>query len=60
VALPKKRQSRARGAKRRSHDALQMPARSECPQCHRLKQPHRVCSHCGYYKGRSVITTDEE
>jgi len=28
---------------------------SECPNCHEQKLPHRVCLHCGHYKGREVI-----
>ncbi|MFQ5742364.1 MAG: 50S ribosomal protein L32 [Acidobacteriota bacterium] len=60
MALPKKRHSRARRDRRRSQDALQLPARSVCPQCHRIKSPHRVCPHCGSYRGRTVVTSEEE
>lgn len=60
LALPKRKVSRARRDKRRTHDALEAPATSECPQCHRPKQPHRVCPHCGMYKGRQVIEVREE
>ena len=28
---------------------------SGCPQCKRPKLPHRVCIHCGFYKGREVV-----
>jgi large subunit ribosomal protein L32 len=45
---------------RRSHDALSQPARSVCPQCKEPKTPHRVCPNCGFYKGRTVVETDEE
>ena len=54
---PKRRHSKARRDKRRAHDALTPPARSECPNCHEPKQPHRVCSRCGYYKGKQAINT---
>ena len=33
---------------------------SECPNCHEPKLPHRVCAHCGKYKGREVIEVVEE
>ena len=56
---PKRRHSKARTAKRRAHNALQAPAVGECSQCHEAKPPHRVCPHCGYYKGRQVREVDE-
>ncbi|HMC82581.1 MAG TPA: 50S ribosomal protein L32, partial [Candidatus Polarisedimenticolia bacterium] len=43
----------------RAHDALDRPALSKCPQCHEDKPPHRVCPHCGTYKGREVIEVPE-
>jgi len=30
-----------------------------CPQCGSPKLPHRVCPHCGHYKGREVIEVGE-
>lgn len=59
MANPKRRTSSARRDKRRSHDALDRPGMSACPNCHEMKLPHRVCSHCGHYKGRQVIEVDE-
>ena len=52
---PKRRHSKARRDRRRAHDALAIPPMSECPNCHEQKLPHRVCLHCGHYKGREVI-----
>lgn len=60
ATVPKRRQSHARKNKRRSHDALAMPARAACPQCGEPRQPHRVCGNCGTYRGRAVLETDEE
>jgi len=60
VIAPKRRTSKAKRDKRRSHDALAAPARSLCPQCREPKMPHRVCPNCGTYRGREVIQTDEE
>ena len=58
--VPKRRTSRARKNKRRSHDALALPARAACPQCGEPRQPHRICGNCGTYAGRTVLETDEE
>ena len=52
---PKHRHSKARRDKRRAHDFLTAPSLSECPNCHEQKMPHRVCPHCGHYKGKEVI-----
>ena len=52
---PKRRHSKARRDKRRAHDALVVPGTSVCPNCQERKLPHRVCPHCGHYKGREVV-----
>lgn len=58
---PKRRHSKTRTAKRRTHDALAPVPVGECPQCHEPKPPHQVCRNCGYYKGRQVrAVADEE
>jgi len=51
---PKRRHSKTRTAKRRTHDALSSPNSGQCPQCKELVPPHRVCWSCGYYAGRKV------
>lgn len=56
---PKRRHSRARRDKRRAHDHLHRPALSKCPNCDESRLPHRVCPHCGQYKGREVIDVGE-
>ena len=56
---PKRRHSKARRDRRRAHDALVRPSLSKCPHCHEDKLPHRVCPHCGTYKGRDVIEVAE-
>ncbi|MGQ9858421.1 MAG: 50S ribosomal protein L32 [Thermodesulfobacteriota bacterium] len=55
MAVPKRRQSRTRRDKRRSHDHLVTPGVSKCPQCNEPKAPHRACPKCGFYKGREVL-----
>jgi len=57
---PKRRHSHKRTQTRRAHDARRKPANAECPNCHEPKLPHRVCPHCGQYKGREVIETATE
>jgi large subunit ribosomal protein L32 len=57
---PKRRHSKSRTSKRRTHDALKPQAIGECPQCHERKLPHTVCKNCGFYRGRQVRPVDEE
>lgn len=52
---PKRKNSKSRRDKRRANWKLTVPGLVECPQCHALKMPHRVCSECGFYKGKSVV-----
>lgn len=60
MPLPKRRHSKTRGRKRRTHYTMTAPARSLCPQCREIKPPHRICPHCGFYKGREVISVEGE
>ncbi|HAB01238.1 MAG TPA: 50S ribosomal protein L32 [Ruminococcaceae bacterium] len=56
MAVPKRKHSQARRDKRRSNVwKLQLPGFSKCTQCGELKMPHRVCPHCGYYKGKEIV-----
>ena len=59
MALPKRRQSKARGRKRRTHYKATAISSSPCPQCGQPKIPHRICSYCGYYKGKAIISVTE-
>ena len=60
MAVPKQRTSKAKRDTRRSHDSIGVPARSVCPQCREPKAPHRLCAHCGTYRGREIVQTDEQ
>jgi large subunit ribosomal protein L32 len=57
---PKRRHSKRRTSSRRAHDFLVRPIHSECPNCHAVKLPHRLCPSCGFYKGRAVIEVVEQ
>ena len=55
MALPKRRHSKARGRRRRTHWNLRQMNLIVCPQCKHPKLAHRICTVCGYYDGRQVI-----
>jgi large subunit ribosomal protein L32 len=52
---PKRRHSKSRSRKRRTHDALEATNLVACSNCGSKKLPHRVCKSCGFYNGRVVI-----
>ncbi len=58
MAVPKRKTSKARKRKRRSHLALEMPALSTCERCGTVKVPHAACENCGHYRGRDVLGLD--
>lgn len=60
MAVPKRRTSRSRRNKRRSHDSLAAPAQADCPQCGAPRLPHRICGKCGFYRDKTVVEIDEE
>ncbi|MFW6421887.1 MAG: 50S ribosomal protein L32 [Candidatus Bipolaricaulota bacterium] len=63
MAVPKFRTSKSKKRKRQGGNkpVINVNAK-ECPHCHELKMPHRVCMNCGYYKGEEIveIASDEE
>jgi large subunit ribosomal protein L32 len=60
MALPKRRHSYTRGAKRRTHWKLSQPGSSFCPNCNAPKMPHRACPACGIYNGKTAIVIVEK
>ncbi|VEU59427.1 50S ribosomal protein L32 [Mesomycoplasma neurolyticum] len=52
--VPKRKTSKQRRNKRRTHDALTIPNLVECKECSNKIQQHKVCMFCGFYKGKKV------
>ncbi|HPK05340.1 MAG TPA: 50S ribosomal protein L32 [Bacteroidales bacterium] len=52
---PKRRSSSARRDKRRTHYKAVKPTLIICSNCGAPVLYHRVCSECGYYKGKLTI-----
>ncbi|HOO76598.1 MAG TPA: 50S ribosomal protein L32 [bacterium] len=59
MAVPKRRTSKSKKRMRRSPVMPATPSISECPHCRSPKESHRVCPHCGYYKGKIVVQIEE-
>jgi len=58
MAVPKRKISKQRKNKRRTHYKLTAPGLVECSQCHSLKMSHRVCKECGYYDGKEIVKVE--
>jgi len=63
---PKRRTSKERKRRRRSHLALDVQIPNHCARCGSAVRPHRVCDSCGYYgfekggsKGLAVLQKEE-
>lgn len=52
---PKRRLSKSRRDKRRTHDKLTAPTLGACSNCGEPVLYHRVCTECGYYRGKLAI-----
>jgi len=59
MAVPKRKTSKSKRDKRRTHKKIDGPNLSTCPQCGEARLPHHVCPSCGVYKDRTVIESKE-
>ena len=57
-AVPKRRISRTRRNKRRTHWKMGSPATTTCAHCGQPAMPHRVCGSCGFYRGREYVESE--
>jgi len=61
MAVPKGKVSKARRNSRNSANfKAKAPSLVECPKCHELKAPHKVCPKCGTYKNETVVDTEKK
>jgi large subunit ribosomal protein L32 len=60
MALPKRKISKSRRDKRRTHQIIVAPNIGACAECGEAVQPHHACPKCGAYKGRTAIETDKD
>ena len=58
MAHPKRRQSKTRTAKRRTHDKAVAPTLAICPNCGAWHVYHTVCGECGYCRGKLAVVKE--
>ncbi|MGH7754617.1 MAG: 50S ribosomal protein L32 [Gemmatimonadales bacterium] len=59
MAVPKRRTSKTKKRKRRTHYKAARPTIQPCPRCGSMKLPHHVCPTCGYYKGQKRVEVED-
>ncbi|MBE2281733.1 MAG: 50S ribosomal protein L32 [Ignavibacteriaceae bacterium] len=52
---PKRRMSKTRTAKRRTHYKASATPVSTCSNCGEVKLQHHVCDSCGQYNDRTML-----
>ena len=57
MAVPKRKRSRARRDTRHANKGIQPQALGSCSHWQFVLASHQVCSQCGYYKGKKVVST---
>ena len=55
MAVPKRKVSKSRRDKRRTHYKAEMPTTTTCSNCGETVLPHNICQKCGYYKKKQVL-----
>ncbi|TDI70800.1 MAG: 50S ribosomal protein L32 [Bacteroidetes bacterium] len=58
MAHPKRKISKSRRDKRRTHYKSTAATFKECSNCGAPVLLHRVCTECGYYRGKLAIEKD--
>jgi len=59
MAHPKRKTSKSRRDKRRSHHAIEGVALAECSNCGAMHRYHHVCLECGHYRGRQILNVSK-
>jgi large subunit ribosomal protein L32 len=59
MTVPKRRLSKMKGRKRRTHYVSSVPALTMC-SCGRVTRPHMVCLECGMYRKREIFKGPKE
>jgi large subunit ribosomal protein L32 len=59
MAVPKRRTSKTRKRKRRTHQKAKVTALQPCPRCGDPRRPHHVCPGCGFYGDQKRVEVEE-
>ncbi len=59
MAHPKRKTSKQRRDKRRTHIKATSAQLSKCSNCGAAVKYHTVCSECGHYRGKLAVETED-
>ena len=59
MAVPKRKVSKMKRRQRQAANRYEGVQPSFCKECGKPVAPHSVCTACGMYKGRQVLTVAE-
>lgn len=60
MAVPKHKTSKSKRDKRRASKKIDGLTLATCPECGESVEPHHACQSCGAYRGRSVISPEDD
>ena len=60
MAHPKRKISKSRRNKRRTHYKASITKTAKCSHCGTTHEYHRLCPECGFYRGKLAISKDTE
>lgn len=60
MAVPKRKQSKARSRSRCTHKVEHVMSITHCTNCATPLRTHQVCGACGFYKGAKVMRTKSD
>ncbi len=59
MAVPKYKTSKSKSSSRKAANMkMKVPTLVDCGTCGNRIPPHRVCSKCGFYRGKQVLDID--
>jgi large subunit ribosomal protein L32 len=58
MAVQQHRVSRQKCRSRKAANRLKPVQTNNCEKCNEPIRPHRVCTACGYYKGRKILDVE--
>ena len=60
MPVPKQRRSKSKKRIKHATWKIETPQLRPCSNCNEMGLPHHVCSICGFYNGKQIISIKEK